>query len=37
MLPPASLALRLTVVRGAIQTADMLVAEALLDGPEPEF
>ncbi len=37
VLPSATLALRLPVVRGAIQTADMLVADALLDGPEPEF
>lgn len=35
MLPSATLALRLPVVRGAILTADMLLAEALLGGPEP--
>jgi hypothetical protein len=37
MLPSATLALRLPMVRGAIQTADMLFAEALLDGLEPDF
>jgi AcrR family transcriptional regulator len=36
VLPSASLALRLPVVRGAVQTADMLFGEALLDGLEPE-
>jgi AcrR family transcriptional regulator len=36
MLPSASLALRLPVVRAAVQTADMLFGEALLDGLEPE-
>jgi len=36
MLPSATLALRLPVVRGAVQTADMLFGEALLDGLEPE-
>ena len=36
MLPSAALPLRLTVVRGAVQTADMLFGEALLDGLEPE-
>jgi AcrR family transcriptional regulator len=37
MLPSATLALRLPMVRGAIQSADMLFGEALLDGLEPEF
>ena len=37
MLPSATLALRLSLVRGAVQSADMLFREALLDGPEPEF
>jgi AcrR family transcriptional regulator len=37
MLPSASLALRLPLVRGAVQSADNLFREALLDGPEPEF
>jgi AcrR family transcriptional regulator len=37
MLPSASLALRLPMVRGAVQSADILFGEALLDGPEPEF
>ena len=37
MLPSATLALRLPMVRGAIQTADILFREALLDGLEPEF
>jgi AcrR family transcriptional regulator len=37
MLPSATLALRLPMVRGAIQSADMLFREALLDGLEPEF
>ena len=37
MLPSVSLALRLSLVRGAVQSADMLFREALLDGPEPEF
>lgn len=37
ILPSASLALRFPVVRGAVQSADMLVREALLDGAEPEF
>jgi AcrR family transcriptional regulator len=37
MLPSAALALRLPVVRGAIQSADRLFGEALLDGLEPEF
>jgi AcrR family transcriptional regulator len=37
VLPSAALALRLPVVRGAIQSADMLFGEALLDGLEPEF
>ena len=36
MLPSATLALRLPVVRGAVQSADMLFGEALLDGLEPE-
>ena len=36
MLPSAALALRLPVVRGAVQSADMLFGEALLDGLEPE-
>ena len=36
MLPSVTLALRLPVVRGAVQTADMLFGEALLDGLEPE-
>jgi len=36
MLPSAALPLRLTVVRGVVQTADMLFGEALLDGLEPE-
>jgi AcrR family transcriptional regulator len=37
MLPSASLALRLPLIRGAVQSADMLFKEALLDGPGPEF
>ena len=37
MLPSVSLALRLSLVRSAVQSADMLFREALLDGPEPEF
>jgi AcrR family transcriptional regulator len=37
MLPSATLALRLPLVRGAVEAADMLFREALLDGPEPEF
>lgn len=37
MLPPATLAMRVPMVRGAIQSADMLFREALLDGLEPEF
>ena len=37
MLPSVSVALRLSLVRGAVQSADMLFREALLDGPEPEF
>ena len=37
MLPSATLALRLPMVRGAIQSADILFREALLDGLEPEF
>lgn len=37
MLPSATLALRLPMVRGALQSADMLFREALLDGLEPEF
>jgi AcrR family transcriptional regulator len=37
MLPSASLALRLPLVRGAVQSADILFREALLDGPEPEY
>jgi AcrR family transcriptional regulator len=37
ILPSASLALRLGVVRGAVHSADMLFREALLDGPEREF
>ena len=37
MLPSATLALRLPLVRGAVQSADMLFGEALLDGLEPEF
>jgi AcrR family transcriptional regulator len=37
MLPSATLALRLPLVRGAVEAADMLFMEALLDGPEPEF
>jgi AcrR family transcriptional regulator len=36
MLPSAALALRLPVVRGAVQSADMLFGDALLDGLEPE-
>jgi hypothetical protein len=36
MLPSAALPLRLTVVRGVVQTAGMLFGEALLDGLEPE-
>ena len=36
MLPSAALTLRLPVVRGAVQSADMLFGEALLDGLEPE-
>ena len=36
MLPSATMALRLPVVRGAVQSADMLFGEALLDGLEPE-
>ena len=35
MLPSATLVLRLPVVRGAVQSADMLFREALLDAPEP--
>jgi hypothetical protein len=35
MLPSATLVLRLPLVRGAIQSADMLFREALLDAPEP--
>jgi AcrR family transcriptional regulator len=35
MLPSATLALRLPLVRGAVQSADMLFREALLDAPEP--
>jgi hypothetical protein len=35
-LPSATLALRLPLVRGAVQSADMLFGEALLDGLEPE-
>jgi AcrR family transcriptional regulator len=37
VLPSATLALRLPMVRGAIHSADMLFREALLDGLEPEF
>lgn len=37
MLPSATLAMRLPVVRAAIHSADMLFGEALLDGLEPEF
>lgn len=37
MLPSATLALRLPLVRGAVQSADMLFREALLDGPDAEF
>ena len=37
MLPSATMALRLPVVRGAVQSADMLFGEALLDGLESEF
>lgn len=37
ILPSATLALRLPVVRGAVQSADMLFREALLDGAGPEF
>jgi hypothetical protein len=37
MLPSATLAMRLPVVRGAIHSADKLFGEALLDGLEPEF
>ena len=37
MLPSATLALRLPLVRGAVQSANMLFGEALLDGLEPEF
>jgi AcrR family transcriptional regulator len=37
MLPSATLAMRLPIVRAAIQSADMLFGEALLDGLEPEF
>jgi len=37
LLPSATLALRLPMVRGAVQSADILFGEALLDGPEPEF
>jgi AcrR family transcriptional regulator len=36
MLPSATLALRLPLVRGAIQSADMLFGDALLDGLESE-
>ena len=36
MLPSVTLALRLPVVRGAVQSADMLFGEALLDGLDPE-
>jgi AcrR family transcriptional regulator len=36
-LPSVTLAMRLPVVRGSIQSADMLFSEALLDGLEPEF
>jgi len=36
MLPSAALTLRWRVVRGAVQSADMLFGEALLDGLEPE-
>jgi hypothetical protein len=35
MLPSATLALRLPLVRGAVQSADMLFREALLDALEP--
>ena len=37
MLPSATLALRLPLVRGTVQSANMLFGEALLDGLEPEF
>ena len=37
MLPSATLALRLPLVRGAVQSANMLFGEALLDGLESEF
>jgi len=37
MLPSAALAMRLPMVRGAIQSADVLFGEALLDGLEPEL
>jgi hypothetical protein len=37
MLPSATLALRLEVVQAAVESADRLFKEALLDGPEPEF
>ena len=37
MLPSVALTLRLPVAREAIQSADMLFREALLDGVEPEF
>jgi len=35
MLPSATLVLRLPLVRGAVQSADMLFREALLEGPDP--
>jgi AcrR family transcriptional regulator len=37
MLPSATLAMRLPIMRAAILSADMLFGEALLDGLEPEF
>jgi AcrR family transcriptional regulator len=37
ILPSAALALRLPIVRGAVQSADMLFREALLDGLEPDI
>jgi AcrR family transcriptional regulator len=37
LLPSADLILRLPAIRAAIQSADRLFQEALLDGPEPEF
>ena len=37
MLPSATPAMRLPMVRGAIQSADVLFGEALLDGLEPEL